>query len=277
MLVDPNTALRCRFTVAGAAGRFRRRARSRCRPVTEATTRTSQHRQHAPRPTRGSPDQGTRTTASSSSRKPAACSASAPTRRDKQGRNRPARPPSHRCRAPSTTTPHPPAPPPGERSHAAKEHWQRQSATAPHTRDATKTTLEITRPRHSPRPPSATSRAAPIGLEIRAGRGERRTTAPRTPLDDVPPTRQNDAPMSCQGSISRRCWQTSDGPLEVRGQALYQARRCRDRAWWSGGPADRSQDNLVGRAGISGARPATPDRGARRRGGGDTPGGRRSA
>ena len=42
----------------------------------------------------------------------------------------------------------------------------------------------------------------------------------RTPPSSALLAVHNDAPMSCQGAVWRRCWQTSDGPLEVRGRAL---------------------------------------------------------
>ena len=82
----------------------------------------------------------------------------------------------------------------------------------------------------------------------------------------------SDAPMGCQGSVRRRCGQTSDGHSGSRAGS-YQATHCRERV--SGGPTDLMQDSRR-RRGIRGSGPPL-DRGARGGGGGGRPRGRRSA
>ena len=111
----------------------------------------------------------------------------------------------------------------------------------------------------------------------RSGRPFRLYTAePHQPVLDHRPhrtTRPNDTSalandrsrtmLLCvvKGRFRRRCWQTSDGPLEVRAGS-YQATRCRGRGW-SGGPADRSQDSRGG-VGHIGGQTRRSDRGASR-------------
>ncbi len=68
-----------------------RRARRRCPPAPAATTRTGRRRRRSPPSTPARRGPRTRTTTSSSARKPAGCSASAPTRPGSSGRTRPAR------------------------------------------------------------------------------------------------------------------------------------------------------------------------------------------